>query len=136
MSRKTHRVEDREFLTVREALNRGLNFYGVATLTLLATSLIHSLQVAQSWRARAGDLALAAVTIGVLLWYWSGRNRYRRSIIPLIGLLLGVLAKLAGMWLAYGGLVLAGADFGVAFYLLIAALICGWQYFRLRGYGG
>jgi hypothetical protein len=136
MSRKALRGEDREFLTVREALNRGLNFFGVATLTLLAASTIHGFQIARTWSARAGDLGFLAVTIGVLLWYWHGRNRYRRSLVPLIGLFRGLLAKLTGIWLAYGRLVLAGADFGVAFYLLIAALIYAWQYFRLRDYGG
>jgi hypothetical protein len=123
---------ERQPLTVREALNRGLNFFGVAALGLLAMSLIHGLQVAGSWRARAGDLAVAAITLGVLLWYVRGRNRYRRSVVPLIGLLLGVVAKLAGIWLVYGSLVLAGADFGVAFYLLIGALIYTWQYYHLR----
>jgi hypothetical protein len=127
-------VTMRESPTVREALNRGLNFFGVATLALLTTSLVHSLQLARSWSGRAGDLALAVITLGVLLWYTRGRNRYRRSTVPLIGLLLAVVAKLAGIWLVYGRLVLAGADFGVAFYLLIAALIYGWQYHHLRQY--
>ena len=122
----------RESLTVREALNRGLNFFGVAALGLLATSLIHGLQVARGWSARADDLALAAISIGVLLWYVRGRNRYSRSLVPLAGLLLGVVAKMAGIWLLYGSLVLAGADFGVAFYLMIAALIYAWQYHHLR----
>jgi hypothetical protein len=119
-------------LTVREAINRGLNFFGVAALGLLATSLIHGLQLARSWSARADDLALAAITLGVLAWYQTGRNRYRRSLVPLMGLLSGVAVKLAGIWLLYGSLVLAGADFGVAFFLLIAALIYAWEYYHLR----
>jgi uncharacterized membrane protein YadS len=122
---------DQESLTVPEALNRGLNFFGVAVLGLLATSLIHGLQAAPHWRARIDDLALAAITVGVVLWYLRDRNRYRRSVVPLAGLLLGVAVKLAGIWLTYGALVLAGADFGIAFYLLLAALIYAWQYYRL-----
>jgi len=122
----------RDTLTVLEAVNRGLNFFGVAALGLLTTSSIHGLQLARSWSGRADDLALMAIALGALVWYRSGRNRYRRSVVPLIGLLLGVAAKLAGIWLLYGRLVLAGADFGVAFYLLIAALIYAWQYYHLR----
>ena len=118
---------ERNPVTVREALNRGINFFGVAALGLLATSLIHGLQLARNWSDRADDLALAAITLGVLGWYRGGRNRYRKSLVPLIGLLLGMAVKLAGIWLSYGSLVLAGADFGVAFYLLIAALIYAWQ---------
>ena len=122
---------ERDSVTVREALNRGINFFGVAALGLLATSLIHGLQLARSWTDRVDDLTLAAITLGVFGWYRSGRNRYRKSLVPLIGLLLGMAAKLAGIWLSYGSLVLAGADFGVAFYLLIAALIYSWQYYHL-----
>jgi hypothetical protein len=123
---------ERNPVTVREALNRGINFFGVAALGLLATSLIHGLQLARNWSDRADDLALAAITLGVLGWYRAGRNRYRKSLVPLIGLLLGMAVKLAGIWLSYGSLVLAGADFGVAFYLLIAALIYAWQYYHLQ----
>src|SRR4051794_25315823 len=97
---------ERDSPTVREALNRGLNFFGVAALGLLATSLIHGLQLARTWSDRADDLALAAIAVGVFGWYRSGRNRYRRSLIPLAGLFLGVAAKLAGIWLVYGRLVL------------------------------
>jgi hypothetical protein len=122
---------DQESLTVREALNRGLNFFGVAVLGLLAASLIHGLQAAPDWRARLDDVALAAVTLAVVLWYLNGRNRYRRSLVPLAGLLLGVAVKVIGIRLTYGALVLAGADFGIAFYLLLAALIYAWQYYRL-----
>lgn len=122
---------DQESLTTREAVNRGLNFFGVAVLALLAASLIHGLQAAPNWRALIDDIALAAVTLAVVLWYLGGRNRYRRSLVPLAGLLLGVAIKLAGIRLTYGSLVLAGADFGVAFYLMLAALIYAWQYYRL-----
>jgi hypothetical protein len=123
---------ERDSLTVREALNRGVNFFGVAALGLLATSVIHGLQLARNWSDRADDLALAAVVLSVVGWYRTGRHRYRRSLVPLIGLLLGMASKLAGIWLSYGRLVPAGADFGVAFYLLIAALIYVWQYYHLR----
>jgi len=103
----------------------------VAVLGLLAASLIHGLQAGPNWRARIDDVALATVTLVVALWYLRGRNRYRRSLVPLAGLLLGVAVKVTGIWLTYGALVLAGADFGIAFYLLLAALIYAWQYYRL-----
>jgi hypothetical protein len=124
---------DQESITAREAINRGLNFFGVAVLGLLAASLIHGVQAAPDWRARSDDLALAAITLIVVFWYLKGRNRYRRSLVPLAGLVLGVAVKMGGIWLTYGSWVLAGADFGIAFYLLLAALIYAWQYYRLRG---
>ena len=125
-------TSERDFLTVREVTNRGLNFFGVAVLGLLTTSVIHGLQLARSWSDRADDLALAAVALGAVAWYLAGRNRYRRSLVPLVGLVLGVVVKLAGLWLLYGRLVLAGADFGVAIFLTVAALIYLWQYYQLR----
>jgi hypothetical protein len=124
---------DQESITAREAINRGLNFFGVAVLGLLAASLIHGVQAAPDWRARSDDLALAAITLIVVFWYLKGRNRYRRSLVPLAGLVLGVAVKMGGIWLTYGSWVLAGADFGIAFYLLLAALIYAWQYYHLRG---
>jgi hypothetical protein len=88
---------DQESITAREAINRGLNFFGVAVLGLLAASLIHGVQAAPDWRARSDDLALAAITLIVVFWYLKGRNRYRRSLVPLAGLVLGVAVKMGGI---------------------------------------
>jgi hypothetical protein len=80
---------DPESLTVQEALNQGLNFFGVAVLALLAASVIHGLPMGPTFRGRIDDIALILATIALLLWYLRGRNRYRRSAVPLAGLLLG-----------------------------------------------
>jgi hypothetical protein len=115
-------------VTVREATNRGVNFFGTAVLAMLGTSIVHGLQIANSAAAAADDVALGALAVGAVGWYLWGRNRYRRSLVPLVFLILALGSKLVGMWLSYGTLLMGGPDFGIAVFLAEAALVFGWQY--------
>ncbi|HYC33903.1 MAG TPA: hypothetical protein VEB59_16550 [Gemmatimonadales bacterium] len=117
---------------IPEARNQGLNFFGIGFLSVLSASVVHGLQLGPTWLARLDDLALAALALLAIGWYLSGRNRYRLSPVPLVALVLGVALKVGGIVLTYGRFVPAGADFGIAFYLLLAALIYAWRYFAIR----
>jgi hypothetical protein len=120
-------------MTVREAANRGRNFFATAVLAMLATSVVHGLQVADSLTAAVDDLSLGAVAVGAVAWYLWRRNRYRRSRLPLVFLALGLASKLVGMWLADGRLPLGGPDFALAAFLAETAVVFTWQYLAAGG---
>jgi hypothetical protein len=115
-------------MTVREANNRGRNFFATAVLAMLATSVVHGLQVADGLIAAVDDLALGAVAVGAVAWYLWRRNRYRRSALPLVFLTAGLASKLVGTWLAFGRWPLGGPDVALAAFLAEAAVVFTWQY--------
>ena len=119
-------------MTVREAINRGLNIFAIANLAILATSIIHGLLVAPDWAARLDDIAFGAIAVLAVGWYLWGRHRYQRSLAPLVFLVLGLVTKLIGMWVAYGTIVFGGPDFAIAAYLLLTIIVFAWQRYATR----
>ena len=112
----------------RATVNRGVNFFAVAALGILATTPIHGLQLASVWIAAIDDVAGLVVAAAAAGWYLAGQNRYQRSILPLVFLILALTAQLTGMWLVFGSLVLGGPDFGVAILPAEALVVSTWQF--------
>ena len=119
-------------MTVREALNRGLNFFGTATLAILATSVFHGIGVPFGSAHRAAEIAFALIAAASIAWYLSGRNRYRRSVAPLVFLVLALLAKIGGALGFYGQPIPVGSDLGIAFLLGETIVVWAWQFWTLR----
>ena len=118
-------------LTVREALNRGLNFFGVATLAVLATSVVHGIGLPYGVPHATAEIAFGLVAAAGIVWYLVGRNRYRRSAAPLVFLMLGLLAKFGGAFGSYGQVIPAGSDLGIAFLLVVTITVWAWQFWTL-----
>jgi hypothetical protein len=114
-------------MTVRDALNRGLNFFAVATLAILATTIVHRLSLPQ-WGHRGSEIAFGGMAAGAIVWYVTANHRYQRSLMPLMFVLLAALAKLIGIVATFGGLVAAGPDFGVMLLLLEVWVVGVWQF--------
>ena len=58
-------------MTVREALNRGLNFVGVATLAVLATSVVHGIGLPYGIVHKSAEIALGRVgAAGIIGTSW------------------------------------------------------------------
>jgi hypothetical protein len=119
-------------VTIDEALNRGLNFFGVATLAILATSTIHGVELPYSTAHRIAEIAFGLSAASSIAWYLSGRNRYRRSVVPLIFMIFALLAKLGGALGGYGQIIPVGADLGIAFLLVVTMAVWVWQFWAVR----
>jgi len=119
-------------MTIDEALNRGQNFFGTATLAILATSTIHGFELPYGIAHRIAEIAFGLSAAASIVWYLSGRNRYRRSIAPLIFMLLALLAKLGGALGSYGQIIPVGADLGIAFLLVVTIVVWVWQFLTVR----
>jgi hypothetical protein len=118
-------------MTVKDALNRGTNFFAVTGLTILATSIIHGLQISPELPDKLDEIAVGVLTLVGLGWYNWGRNRFRRSLMPFVLLIGAAAAKVAGMFITVGRFLPGGVDFAIALFLLLFALVFLWQYLML-----
>ncbi|GEM_PF-2077574 len=118
-------------MTVKDALNRGINFFAVTSLTILATSIVHGLQISPEPSDKLDEIAFGVLTLAGLGWYNWGRNRFQQSLVPFFLLVGSAIAKVAGMFVSTGGFVFGGADFAIALFLLLFALVFLWQYLML-----
>src|SRR5215469_14496771 len=90
-------------MTVDEANNRGWNFAVAAFLSALAFGMLTAISTEDEFTHKLDEIVIPLVVIGFVIWYFTGRNKFTRSLIPL----------------------------GVVAVVLIAFLvITGWTYFR------
>ena len=119
-------------MTIDEALNRGRNFFGIATLAILATSTIHGFELPYGTAHRIAEIAFGLSAAASIVWYLSGRNRYRRSVAPLIFMMIALLAKLGGGLGSYGRIFPVGADLGITYLLVVTMAVWVWQFLTVR----
>lgn len=73
-------------MTLKESINRGFNLMATTILALVgfAFSIVAASPVENDWGDRLDDIGLALVGLVALLWYVAGRNRYQRSLVPVV----------------------------------------------------
>lgn len=83
-------------MTLKESINRGYNLMVAAFLLLggLAFGSVAFSPVENDWFDRLDDIGLPLIGIICLVWVLIGRNRFKRSIVPVVlaGLALAVQA--------------------------------------------
>ncbi len=81
-------------MTLKESINHGFNLMVTAVLLFggLAFGTLTFSPVENDWFDRLDDIGLPLIGIACLIWFLSGHNRYRQSIVPLVltGLALAV----------------------------------------------
>jgi len=110
-------------MTLKESISYGYNLMVTAVLffgTLAFGTLAFS-PVENDWLDRVDDIGLPLIGIACLVWFLIGRNRYRRSVVPLVfaGLALAIqiiavpleLDDLAAFGDNIGGLVMLAPFF-------------------------
>ncbi len=118
-------------MSAREAINRGVNFLGVAILAIESSLALFEIVNETEWIDRLDDLVVAGLAIIGLVWYLAGSNRFRRSPLPWALLSLAWIMKMIGLFvIGRDDANAAGPDYGVIVTLLLGAIVVAWQYFR------
>ncbi len=83
-------------MTLRESIDRGFNLMVTTVLFFggIAFGSVAFSPVENDWGDRLDDIGLPLIGIACLLWYVIGRNRFQRSVVPVVlaGLALAVQA--------------------------------------------
>ena len=118
-----------------EEVHKGVNFFGTATLAILASSIVHGLVLPNDWPHKTEDIVFGMIAVAAVGWYLRGRHRYRRSLAPLWFLMLGLATKIIGAWWRLGTPIPVGPDLGISFYLSLTGIVFGWQFYATRPQG-
>ena len=120
-------------MNTRDAVNRGLNFFGVAVLSIDASLALFEIFNEIEWIDRLDDLVVTALSVIGIVWYLVGRNRYARNPLPLIFLFLAWSLKMVTVFVTERDDSNAvGPDIGLIVTLGLATIVFAWQYFRAR----
>ncbi len=120
-------------MNTRDAMNRGLNFFGVALLSIDASLALFEIFNETEWIDRLDDMLVAVLSIIGIIWYLSGRNRYQRNPLPLVFLFLAWILKMVTVFVTERDDSNAvGPDYGLIITLGLATIVFAWQYFKTR----
>jgi len=118
-------------MTVEEANNRGWNFAVAAFLGALAIGMLTAIPSEDEFTHKLDEIVIPLVVVAFLVWYFMGRNKFTRSLIPLgVVVLVLVLKAIALFVLEFSDVADRGDDIGIAVVLIAFLVIAGWTYYR------
>ncbi len=86
-------------MTLEESIHRAFNLMVTTVLFFggIAFGLVALSPVENDWGDRLDDIGLLAIGIIAVIWYLAGRNRLRRSVIPVVLAGLAMVIQLAAI---------------------------------------
>lgn len=118
-------------MIVDEANNRGLNFAVAAFLAALGVGLVTAIPSEDEFAHKLDEIVIPIVVVAFLAWYFVGRNKYSRSLVPLgtVGLVL-IVKAFALFVLEFSDKEDRGDDVGITIVLVAFLVIASWNYLR------
>ncbi len=86
-------------MTIKESIHHGYNLMVTAVLLFggLAFGTLAFSPVENDWPDRLDDIGLPLVGVACLVWFLSGRNRYKRSLVPIVLTGLALIIQLVAI---------------------------------------
>ena len=113
-------------MTLRESINRGFNLMVTTVLFFggLAFGFVALSPVENDWGDRLDDIGLLVVGIACLLWYVIGRDRFQRSVVPVVFAGLALIVQALAVLLERDDPAAFGDNFGglvmlIPFYIFV-----------------
>jgi hypothetical protein len=119
-------------ITTREAVNKGYNMLVAGLLSFVGIGLIGEFFNEVEWRDKGDDIFIVILAIIGVIWYFTGRNRYKSSWFPFVLLAITTIVKIATFFYEFDDQVARGDEFGLMVPLLILTIISGINVYRNR----
>jgi hypothetical protein len=117
-------------MTVDQALNRGFNLM-LTTILLLTRLAFASGGIRENdLTVKLDDLFLLGLGIILLVWYLMGQNRFQRSLVPVVLIVLTLPVQIWGVINEINDQAAVGNDFGGMFIYVPLVLFTLYQYLR------
>lgn len=118
-------------MTVDGANNRGWNFAVAAFLAALAIGMVTAIPTEDEFAHKLDEIVIPIVVLAFVIWYFMGRNKYSRSLIPLGTVALALVLKAIALFVVeFSDKEDRGDDIGIVVVLVAFLVITGWAYFR------
>lgn len=119
-------------ITKRDAITKGYNMLVTGLLSFVGIGLIGEFFNEVEWRDKADDIFIVILAIVGVIWYFTGRNRYKVSWFPFILLTVTTIVKLSTLFYEFDDQVARGDELGLVAPLLVLTIICGINVYRNR----
>ncbi len=117
-------------MNTEQALNRGFNLMLTAIMLLTGLAFASGGIRENDLTDKLDDLGQLALGIVLPVWYLIGENRFQRSLVPVVVILLTVPLQIWGTVNEINDPAAVGNDFGGLFIYIPLALFTLYQYLR------
>jgi hypothetical protein len=117
-------------VTTEQAHNRGFNLMLTTILLLTGLAFASGGIRENDLTDKLDDVGLLAGGIVLLVWYLIGENRFQRSLVPVVVILLAVPLQIWGLINEINDKEAVGNDIGGMFIYIPLALFTLYQYLR------
>jgi hypothetical protein len=118
--------------TKREEITKGYNMLVTGLLGFVGIGLVGEFFNEVEWRDKADDIFIVLLAVVGVIWYFTGRNRYKSSWIPFILFAITTIVKISTFFAEFNDPVARGDEFGLMVPLLIMTIISGIALYRNR----
>lgn len=117
-------------MTVTEAWHRGNNLVATAILGLSGLAFLPELFLETEHPYKIDEAVLFLIGAFAVGWYLKGKNKFTRSIVPVILVWLAFATKVMGLVIEFKDKEDAGDDFGALILFLLGSLLVTWLYIK------
>lgn len=119
-------------MNLKDSINRGFNLLGTSIVALAGFAFTAEIFLENDWPDKIDDITLLVLGVVAIIWYLSGKNKYMRSIMPVVLVALSLLAKIGAIIVEHDDKDAVGDDFGGLTLFVLATGLIIYQYFKTK----
>ena len=120
-------------MTVRDALNRGYNLLGTAIIAISGFAFFPEFFTEDELTHRLDEGVLFLLAISSIVWYLIGKNKFSRTIVPILFTTAALVMKLITFFLLeQGDAADLGDEFSAIILFVITLALLLWQYVSIK----
>ena len=119
-------------MKIQDSINRGFNLLAVSIVSLASFSFLPEVFLEKDVPDKIDDMVFFLVGLVAMAWYARSTNKFTRSFIPVVLVIIGLAVKIMGVAIEFGDPEALGEDLGgVLLFVLTTAFII-YQYYRTQ----
>lgn len=115
-------------MNIKEAINRGFNLLSISIASLAGLAFMPEIFLEKDRIDKLDDALLLIIAIFGMWWYNKSNNKYVRSALPMVLVLIGLGVKLGGLLIELDDPEAFGDDIGGLILFVLAAVLVVKQY--------
>lgn len=119
-------------MTIRDAIYRGYNLVATAIVGLSGLAFFPEFFTEDELTHKLDEGVLLLLAIGSIVWYFVGRNKYSRTIVPILFVAASLVMKVIAFILESGDPADQGDEFGAIILFLLGLVLVIWQYASIK----
>jgi FtsH-binding integral membrane protein len=120
-------------MTVRDAINRGYNLVGTAIVAITGFAFFAEFFTEDELTHKLDEGVLFLLALGSIAWYLIGKNKFSRTIVPILFTAAALIMKLLAFFVFEAGDAAdLGDEFGAMILFVITLAFLIWQYVSIK----